>query len=67
VNWWCGTIRLGVMSTEKIPNQRGRHPPSFHVGKKEGWFMSDLFGLLNPRYAVLSLGTFLIVLAVVYT
>jgi hypothetical protein len=40
---------------------------SYHAGKKEGWLLADLFGLLNPRYVLLTFGMFLIVLAVVYT
>jgi len=35
--------------------------------RSKGWFMSDLFGLLTPRYVSLSFGMVLIVLAVVYT
>jgi hypothetical protein len=39
----------------------------FHARKKEGWLLYDLSGLLNPGYAVIGLGVFLIALAVVYT
>ena len=39
----------------------------FHVVKREGRILSDLFGFPNPRYVLLSFGMFLIVLAVVCT
>jgi hypothetical protein len=40
---------------------------SYHVGKKEGWLMADLFGLRSPRYGLLTFGIFLIALAMFYT
>jgi hypothetical protein len=40
---------------------------SCYVGKKEARILSDLVGLPNPRYVLLSFGMFLIALAVVYT
>jgi hypothetical protein len=39
---------------------------SFHAGKKEGWFISDLLGL-QPRYALITFGILLIALGVRYT
>ncbi len=40
---------------------------SFYVEKKEGWFISDLFGLQHPRYGLLTFGILLIALGVFYT
>lgn len=40
---------------------------SFHLGKKEGWLISDLFGLQHPRYGLLTFGILLIALGVFYT
>jgi hypothetical protein len=40
---------------------------SFHVAKKEGWFMADLFGIQHPRYGLLAGGIILIALGARYT